>query len=211
MGEFTEVFTLPSRFSMQDVHDCIEHWTKTITVGTKFSVEWIGGTATLLAYYPSTPSERERGFGVMAANLVPESVKSHLNPVCVDIVLRFRPTRNEVLVEAVISGPMLERSPWDNRAMRDYRSLKAHLLSGSGVPDRDFDRYLTEQFTKRVDVIPHIEGAREAASVEAETEPTKSSNRCPHCGEEIRTEGLVRPDGSAVCPRCFRSFIPISE
>jgi hypothetical protein len=33
-------------------------------------------------------------------------------------------------------------------------------------------------------------------------------NKCPHCDAELDVGGMVRPDGTVICPKCFKRFTP---
>lgn len=41
-----------------------------------------------------------------------------------------------------------------------------------------------------------------------ETGPKREKKGCPYCGAEIVIEGLIRPDGRVICPKCFKKFTP---
>lgn len=36
----------------------------------------------------------------------------------------------------------------------------------------------------------------------------KAQNKCPHCEAELSVDGLIRPDGMVICPKCFKKFEP---
>ncbi|MHA1948376.1 MAG: hypothetical protein ACXAAO_05715 [Candidatus Thorarchaeota archaeon] len=38
--------------------------------------------------------------------------------------------------------------------------------------------------------------------------PIATKDSCPNCGAKLAIDGLIRPDGSVICPKCFRKFIP---
>jgi len=146
MGTFEDLFMLPSGVSIQDAHDGISHWKKIIPVGTKYSISVKGTTVKLKASLPCTMDEyrqTERGKiyrGMMGSALLGR-IESQLIGVEMTMEFIFTEMTDGIQVYAFLEGAI-------NRGMGDYESLKTHLLTGSGIPDRDFDRYLTEQTKK---------------------------------------------------------------
>ena len=197
MEQFNDSFMLPPESSIQDAFDGIEHWTKVIPVGTKYSTSMSGNEAHLIATW-------QVGF-IFPTNifnpfdLVDSLVKTSKSEVPMFIGLKFTETMNGVNVDALLLGAL-------NRGMGDYRSLKTHLLTGSGIPDRAFDRYLTEQ-TKTPPPEPEWE-IRDYEEKVTKIQQGISPNCCPHCNSEVSISGVVRPDGSVVCPKCFKRFRP---
>lgn len=54
-----------------------------------------------------------------------------------------------------------------------------------------------------------FECPNELKPVVPESESSKEAQKeCPNCGGKISIEGLVRPDGRVICPKCFKKFIP---
>ena len=193
---------LPPESSIQDAFDGIEHWMKVIPVGTKYDISVKGTQVQLLATWMNPL--------VLAAGVSLLSFDKFLNPfeymdfitrtnknvVPMLIGLTFNETPNGVHVNALLLGAI-------DKGMGDYRSLKTHLLTRNGVPDRAFDRYLTEQIKKPSP--KHELRKLEEIVPEAQQGPTQN---CPSCNSEISISGIIRPDGFVVCPKCFKKFKP---
>ncbi len=191
LGMFEEDFMLPPESSIQDAFDGIEHWKRVIPVGTKYRISMGGISAQLRADWQVgfiIPHQPLNPF-----NLIDSFIETDKCVVRMSIVLTFTEMTNGVRVHAFLSGAI-------DRGMGDYRSLRTHLLTGSGIPDRAFDMYLSEQTKKQTTPEPEPRSLRGNVA--------GAHIHCPHCNSEISISGVVRPDGFVVCPKCFKRFMP---
>ncbi|MDH4212414.1 MAG: hypothetical protein OEV85_00680 [Candidatus Thorarchaeota archaeon] len=194
MGTFEEDFMLPPESSIQDAFDGIEHWTRVIPIGTKYHLLMGGNSAQLITDWQVgiiLPINPLNPFKVL------DAIKATSKSVVYMLIeLTFTEMTNGVKVHAVLSGAI-------DRGMGDYRNLRTHLSTGSGIPDRAFDQYLTEQ-TKKHSPEPEL---RKLGGNVPETQQGSTQN-CPSCNSEISISGIIRPDGFVVCPKCFKKFKP---
>jgi len=207
LGTFEDNFMLPPGASIQDAFDGITHWRRVIAIGTKYSISVRGTSIKLKASWPSKPT--------IGGNLL-----SPINPLGniirmsgvlggpeMTMDLTLTEIANGVRVDAFLEGAT-------DRGMGDYRNLKTHLLTGNGIPDREFDRYLTEQTKKPpppTKKLPPPTPEPELGSLRGSVDGVQqdsAQNRCPYCNSEISISGIVRPDGFVVCPKCFKRFMP---
>ncbi|MHA1928581.1 MAG: hypothetical protein ACTSV2_08395 [Candidatus Thorarchaeota archaeon] len=201
MGTFEDDFMLPPESSIQDAFDGIEHWKRVIPVGTKYNISMRGTSAQLIAAW-------QVGFIIPVNPLNPfdlldSFIETDKNVVQMLIELTFTEMTNVVRVHAFLSGAI-------DRGMGDYRSLRTHLSTGSGIPDREFDKYLTEQTKKPTPPTPPTPEPepRSLRGTLAGVQQDPAQNCCPHCDSDISISGVIRPDGFVVCPKCFKRFMP---
>ncbi|MCK5264013.1 MAG: hypothetical protein KAR03_00265, partial [Candidatus Thorarchaeota archaeon] len=162
------------------------HWTRVIPVGTKYRISLGEKSVQLIADWQAgviLPLKPLNPFDVIDSVIGTSKSVVHML-----IELTFTEMTNGVRVHAVLSGAI-------EKGMGDYKSLRTHLSTGSGIPDRAFDQYLTEQTKK----------SQPAPVVEIQEGPTQN---CPYCNSEISSDGIVRPDGYVICPKCFKRFLP---
>ena len=205
MKTFSEDFMLPPESSIQDAFEGIAHWRKVIAVGTKYSISINGTYVRMKASWP-------KGSALGGLNpFIPliSRVDSQFRGDQMSIDFKFTEMINGIHVNALLSGAI-------DRGMGDYRNLKTHLLARSGVPDRAFDRYLTEQTKKPETPIPedkvgiHQDQEPELRNLEESVADIQQgpTQNCPHCASEISISGNIRPGGVALCPTCHKKFLP---